>query len=79
MDLASKFLIKMHARKEPLAINRAPLAIGLLLRHCSQSIVQYRWRHQPPEREVSKEERGGAPEGFRETPFLRMEEEGGAL
>ena len=33
VDLASKLLIKMHARKEPLAINRAPLAIGLLLHH----------------------------------------------
>ena len=33
-DLASKFVIKMHARKEPpLAIKRAPLAIGLLLHH----------------------------------------------
>ena len=36
VDLASKFLIKILARKEPaLAINRAPLAIGLLLHHWS--------------------------------------------
>ena len=33
VDLTSKFLIKMLTKRAPLAINRAPLAIDLLLYH----------------------------------------------
>ena len=34
MNLASKFLVKMHTRKE------LPLAISLLLHHCMEGVLQ---------------------------------------